>query len=196
MVKIYIVLIVCILFSSISSAAFDEGAEIPILGYVRGEYLYVPTYVSKHRTVPQRVYAYYEKGEIVGTLRGKNSLIGPEERTNTEAPYTGYSGRFVYRIESERVSSEYLQVIIFRHRKHLKYENGVFSDRHSNIVWRIVTLTSSEGYHDYLQTIKDGKCINYIDYYYNVPYDTESDGIEAFIAARCGQEINPIKAHP
>ena len=67
---------------------------------------------------------------------------------------------------------------------------------HANIAWKIATLTSSEGYHDYLQTIKDGKCINYIDYYYHVPCGTESDANEAFSAARCGREISRTEAPP
>lgn len=175
--------------------AYDK-TETPVIGYVSGEYLYLPTYVSKHGAVPAHIYAYYEKGELSGTLRRKDSLIGPEERTASEAPEAGYAGRFVYRLGSSRVQAAYQQVLIFRNKKDLKYEKGQFSDTHSNVVWKIVRLTSSEGFHDYLQTIKDGKCISFIDYYYYVPYDTEPADNKSFNEARCGQEIKPAEVHP
>ena len=179
-----------------SSASVIDGIEIPIMGYVSGKYLYVPTYVSTHDAIPKIVYAYYEKGEMVGALRENNSLLGPEKRINNEAPDAGYLGRFVYRIEGKNILSGYQKVIIFRHKKYLKYENGIFSDRRSTVTWKIVTLTSSEGYHDYLQTIKDGKCVSYIDYYYHLQYDTEAASKAAFDAARCGREIKTNEAHP
>lgn len=196
MIRKFSALVLGLLVSPLSFTYADDKTETPMIGYVSGGYVYLPTYTSKHGAVPAHIYAYYEKGEIVGTLRQNNSLIGPEERTNNEAPDAGYAGRFVYRIESGRVPSAYQQVIIFRHKKDLKYEKGKFSGTHSNVVWRIVRLTSSEGFHDYLQTIKDEKCINFIDYYTYIPYATESADNESFNAARCGQEIKPAEVHP
>ena len=189
-------LVISLLASPTSFAYADDKTETPVIGYVSGEYLYLPTYVSKHSAVPTHIYAYYEKGKIVGTLRENDSLIGPEKRTNSEAPDAGYAGRFVYRIASDRVHPTYQQVIIFGHKKDIRYEKGQFTDMHSNVAWKIVRLTSSEGYHDYLQTIKDGKCISFIDYYYYVPYDTEPADNKSFNAARCGQEVKPAEVHP
>jgi hypothetical protein len=174
----------------------DLMVETPVIGYFKEGHLYLPTFASTHSAVPSRIYAYYEKREMVGVLRETEPLVGPEERKNTEAPDPGYTGRFVYRIEGGDVPSGYKKVLIFRERKYLKYEDGAFFDTKSNLSWSIVSLASSEGGHDYLQTMREGKCIAYIDYYYYVPYDTESAGPDAHNAARCGREIRLDEVHP
>lgn len=196
MLRIMFALVASLLFAPACLAYLDDRAETPVIGYVSDGYLYLPTYASTHSSVPSHIFAYHEKGELVGVLRENNSLLGPEARKNSEAPDPGYAGRFVYRIESGNVPSGYLKVLIFRHRKYLKYENGVFLDTRSNLAWKVVALTSSEGGHEYLQTIRDGKCVSFIDYYYYVPYDTESAGPDAHNEARCGLEIKLNEVHP
>lgn len=196
MLRIMFALVPSLLFAPACLAVLDDRAETPVIGYVSDGHLYLPTYASTHSAVPSRIFAYHEKGELVGVLRETNSLLGPEERKNTEAPDSGYTGRFVYRIKSDNVPSGYLKVLIFRHRKYLKYENDVFLDTRSNLAWKVVSLTSSEGGHEYLQTIRDGKCVSFIDYYYYVPYDTESAGPDAHNKARCGLEIKLNEVHP
>lgn len=196
MLRMIFTLISCLLFTSTSIAEGTARAETPAIGYVSGGYIYFPTYTSTHSAVPSRIFAYHKNSELVGVLRDTDSLIGPYERGGTEDYDPGYSGRYVYRIEGDIIPTGSSQVFIFRGKKYLKYENGVYFDTRSNLAWKVVELASSEGWHEYLQTLQEGKCISFIDYYNYVPYATESAGANAHKNARCGLEIKLNEVHP
>lgn len=178
------------LFAPITTSLADEikYKHCPILGFSSENLLYVPTYTDQNFNIPENLYIYPNGKEIKASLRKSNPLIPPFDHNED-----GSVALFVYELATQVKDSD---VMVFYEQKKLRYKkNGELFEPSSNTTWKLIKLTSNEGFHDIITTYRNGECISHIDYYTHLLYDTEADSGKAFKSALCGQNISEYNAH-
>lgn len=171
------------LCTSLALAENQRLRNFPVLGYVEGNLLYVPTYQEQHANIPDQLFAYGSGREFVATLRKKGSFIALDGGRECR---TAWVGQYVYETQP---ATETVRVIVFDEKKNIQSSDAKMTEPASHAEWEIFSLASNEGGHDILRTQRNGKCIGHIDYYTHCDYDTEADSGQAFQAAMCGEKI-------
>lgn len=175
--------IINFLWLSPAVAETGHSPDFPVLGTVVGKLLYVPTYKKEHGKIPAELFAYGGGKEFSARLRKNDPFIALDDRRDC---YASWLGQYVYELEAAPAADK---VIVFDGKRDIRFAEKVMSEPATHTAWDIRQLTSHEGVHDLLLTLREGKCVSHVDYYMHCNYDTEPDSDQAFAEAMCGERI-------
>jgi hypothetical protein len=177
-------LVVNLLWATSALAENQRSPSFPVLGYVSGNLLHVPTYRDKHEKIPEQLFAYGGGKEFIANLRKIEPFVVSDKKHDC---YDSWLGHYVYETQP---TDKTISVVIFEERKNIKFLEEKLTEVASNIEWEIFVLTTSEGGDKILRTKNNGRCVSHIVYSSYCSYATEPDSKQAFQSAMCGKKIN------
>lgn len=184
-----------IFFSGAFCFAGEQRLSFPMLGYLQGEYLYLPAFNWDHAQIQEVIYVYRGDKELQAALRKQNYFVRRIGQTSSNFPGSdidGVTGAFVYEIKGNSDVFKSERILIFdQSRPVIRKDKNTFIDSKTNTEWKLVSLGSHEGLHLILQTFENGKCVRSIDYYFYIHYDTEAASEQELQNALCGERVNP-----
>ena len=183
-----------------TSCSPEKPAPFPLLAELDHGKIYVPMFHGIPENPPQSVVFYPVFKSDQNTESDPSPLKGAFIESRTDISIGDFSdtrGFFmtkglIYSSEKE-LSVEPRVGFIFPADRPLKFNKAKSEYRSSDGLraYRVVTLTSGEGGHYFVQFFEKERCVMSADHYVYAGYDTVPDSNESFERANCGQVIHP-----